>query len=351
GREKRCAEYLAEILHGAGFEISLRDLAADRANLIATLPGAERAPRLVFTGHIDVVPLGARAWTHDPFGATLADGRIYGRGASDMKSGVAAFVCAALEVARDDAPPPLMLVITAGEETGCTGARALVEHDELGRAGAIVVAEPTGNALCVGHKGALWLKAVTTGVTAHGSMPERGDNAIYKAARAIDTLRAFAFDAPGHPMLGGPTLSVNTVHGGMNINSVPDRTEIGIDIRTVPSVDHAKLRETLQRRLGEDVRIEPMVDVPGVWTSPELDWVKRAARIVGDVTGAPCTPGTATFFSDASVLTPAMGDPQTLIIGPGEASQAHQTDEWCSVARVRDATRIYTHLMRDWVRH
>ena len=207
GGERPCAEFLAELLHGFGFEISLRALSADRASVIATSPTAGRSAPLVFTGHIDVVPLGTRAWTRDPFGADLVDGRIHGRGSSDMKSGVAAFICAALNVAGESQAPDLKLVITAGEETGCAGASALVAGGDLGRAGAIVVAEPTANAVCVGHKGALWLNAVATGIAAHGSMPERGDNAIYKAARLINGLQSFTFDVAAHPTLGAPTLS------------------------------------------------------------------------------------------------------------------------------------------------
>jgi succinyl-diaminopimelate desuccinylase len=346
GNERPCAEFLAKLLEDANFHISLSDFGAGRASLIATCGSRDNVPPLMFTGHIDVVPLGTRAWSHDPFSADEGDGRIHGRGASDMKSGVAAMVCAALDAAKEARPPNLMLVVTAGEETGCAGANALVAEGRLGRAAAIVVGEPTGNALCVGHKGALWLKAITTGIAAHGSMPERGDNAIYKAARVIRGLQTFAFDAPAHPMLGRPTLSVNTVHGGSNINSVPDRTEIGVDIRTVPAVNHAQLRQRLQQVVGDEARIEAIVDVPGVWTAPEDEWVQRVRSVVADVTGRPCAPGAATFFTDASVLTPAMGRPKTIILGPGEPSQAHQTDEWCSVERIREAVEIYARVMR-----
>lgn len=348
GNERRCVEFLAEILRGGGFDVVLRELDVDRANLIATLPGTTRDAPLLFTGHVDVVPLGTRAWQRDPFAAECVDGRVYGRGSSDMKSGVAAFVCAALAVKNDREPPNIMLVITAGEETGCAGASSLVAQGGLGRAAGIVVGEPTANAVCVGHKGALWLTATTTGITAHGSMPERGDNAIYKAARVIGRLESFVFEAGVHPVLGGPTLSVNIVHGGININSVPDRAEIGIDIRTVPSIDHGVLLNTLQQRVGAEVRIDPFLDLPGVWTSPDVEWVQRVVRIVSNATGETNVPGAATFFSDASVLTPAMGSPRTIILGPGEPGQAHQTDEWCTVTRISQAVDIYTRLMRDW---
>lgn len=349
GQEKRCARFLADILSGAGFETTLREFGSDRANLIAKRRGAGDGAPLVFTGHIDVVPLGARAWTHDPFKAEIVDGRLYGRGSSDMKSGIAAFVCAALRHASDSADSSnLTLIITSGEETGCVGASSLVAEGGLGTAGAIVVGEPTANVVCVGHKGALWLNAITTGLTAHGSMPERGDNAISKAARVIGRLGSFAFGVEPHAVLGSPTLSVNTIRGGLNINSVPDRAEIGVDIRTIPSVDHAGLKQALEQHVGEKVRMEVMLDLPGVWTSPELEWVKRLVRIAAAATGSAAPPGAATFFSDASVLTPAMGMPTTIILGPGEPGQAHQTDEWCSVKQIHAAVEIYRNILREW---
>jgi succinyl-diaminopimelate desuccinylase len=349
GNERACAEFLADLLGDGGFDVALHALGPDRANLVATLRRSSDRPPLVFTGHIDVVPLGAREWSHDPFAATIVDDRMYGRGTSDMKSGVAAFVCAALAEANDTAhAADTTLIITSGEETGCDGAASLVAGGQLGAAGAIIVGEPTGNTVCVGHKGALWLHAITSGITAHGSMPEKGDNAIYKAADVITKLKTFAFVADAHAALGTPTLSVNTVRGGLNINSVPDRTEVGVDIRTIPSVDHGALRQTLQAHVGHETRLEVFLDLPGVWSSPEGAWIRSVAAAAARITGERGAPGTATYFTDASVLTPAMGAPATIILGPGEAGQAHQTDEWCSVQKIRAAVEIYRAVLRDW---
>jgi succinyl-diaminopimelate desuccinylase len=349
GNERTCAEFLADMLANGGFDVALHALAPDRANLVATLRRSSDRPPLVFTGHIDVVPLGARNWSHDPFAAAIVDDRMYGRGTSDMKSGVAAFVCAALAQANDTAhAADTTLIITSGEETGCDGATSLVAAGALGAAGAIIVGEPTGNTVCVGHKGALWLNAITSGITAHGSMPEKGDNAIYKAADVITRLKTFAFDAHPHTVLGTPTLSVNTVRGGLNINSVPDRAEVGVDIRTIPCVDHGALRQTLQTHVGDETELEVFLDLPGVWSSPEGAWVRSVAAAAACVTGSSAAPGAATYFTDASVLTPAMGTPPTIILGPGEAGQAHQTDEWCSVQKIRDAVEIYRTVLHDW---
>lgn len=352
GRERACMEFLEGLLRAGGFETSLVAMGNERANLIAMSRGAQTSRPLVFTGHIDVVPLGAQQWQHDPFAGEIVDGRLFGRGSSDMKGGVAAFVLAAIaEAGKLAKTSGLTLIITAGEETGCDGARALIDEGRLGAAAALVVAEPTANVPYVGHKGALWLKAVAAGVTAHGSMPDQGDNAVYKAARAVTRLSNFAFDVIEHPSLGKPTLNVGTLHGGININSVPDRAEIGIDIRTIPAIDHALLRASIADHMQENVDVEVLLDLPGVWTSPQLPWARRVADLTGRITGA--TPGvqTATYFTDASVLAPALGGAPTLILGPGEPTQAHQTDEWCEVTRIQQAVTIYREVIADWARH
>ena len=164
GHEDQCSLMLADLLQAAGYHCSLVEFAPRRTSLVARLGGRPDRPPLCFTGHVDVVPLGAAPWQHDPFGGEIVDGRLYGRGSSDMKGGVAAFTCAAIALADQVREGPgLCLVITAGEETGCEGAYHLAGSEAgralLGSAGALVVGEPTGNAPLLGHKGAFWLSA------------------------------------------------------------------------------------------------------------------------------------------------------------------------------------------------
>lgn len=352
GNERACAEALGRILEGAGFACAYHEFAPGRASLIARIGRDGRRAPLCFTGHIDTVPLGAQPWTRDPFAGEIADGRMYGRGTSDMKSGVAAFVSASVVTAADLARGPgVVLVITAGEETGCEGAFHLVSvAGVLGQAGAVVVAEPTANSAYAGHKGALWLKARTRGVTAHGSMPERGVNAVHKAARAVGQLADFDFNIARHPVMGSPTLNVGTIKGGLNVNSVPDLAEIGIDIRTVPGQRHDAVRAALASYLGPEVEVEPFIDVEGVWTDPEHPWMRQVFAAVERATGEKASLRAATYFTDAAALTPAYGRPPTVILGPGEPELAHQTDEYCVVERIREAEAIFTYLALEWNR-
>ena len=350
GAERACAERLASLLEGAGFAVDLVPFGDGRAQLVARIGGTTGKLPLGFTGHLDTVPLGAQPWSADPFAAEIVDGKLYGRGSSDMKSGVAAFVAACTALADKLAGTPgVVLLITAGEETGCTGAVALAHAaTPLPQVGALVVAEPTGNQAMVSHKGALWLEAVTTGVTAHGSMPEKGINAVYKAARATTALQNFDFNFARHDVLGGPTLNVGTIHGGLNINSVPDRAAIGIDIRTIPGQSHAKIRDQLTSYLGDDVVLGTLLDAQSVWTSPNDPWIGEVFRIARDVAGFADDIAAAPYFTDASVLTPAIGSPPTAIIGPSELTLAHQTDEFCFVSRIEQATEIYSRMIRHW---
>lgn len=350
GQEHECAKYIGKLLEDGGFNTGYYEFAKGRPSLIARMEdNADNAP-ICFTGHIDTVPLGAVDWNKDPFGGELDGNKIYGRGSTDMKGGVAAMVIAALTLARiSNGKAAITLIITAGEETGCQGAYHLARlGNVLGRAGAIVVGEPTSNYPLVGHKGALWLEAYTTGVTAHGSMPEQGVNAIYKAARAVTKLQKYNFNVLPHPVLGLPTLNVGTISGGMNINSVPDKAVIGVDIRTIPGQDNNSVYEELQSYLGEEVKLKYLLDVGGVSTDPQNDWIQGVFQVMEKLLQERPLSRGATYFTDASVLTHAYNHPPTVILGPGEITMAHKTDEFCYIPKIELAVEAYIEVANKW---
>ena len=352
GQEQRCAEHLGSILEAAGYTCAYVPMGEGRANLIARIGGRNDQLPLAFTGHMDVVPLGMRAWSVDPFGGEMKDGKVYGRGASDMKSGIAAFVAAAVEMAPHLARGSgALLVITAGEETGCHGAHHIVATARklLGQAGALVVAEPSSNRPLVGHKGALRLKATARGKTAHASMPEQGVNAVYKAARAVARLEGFDFNVARHPVMGPPTLNVGWLHGGANINSVPDLAEAGLDIRTIPALSHDRVEAQIASLLGEEIEVSRLDEATPVWTDPEDGWMRQVFDTVAAVQGARPKVEAAPYFTDASALTPAWGGIPTVVLGPGPAHLAHQTDEHCEVLRVEEAVAINRQLIDGWL--
>jgi succinyl-diaminopimelate desuccinylase len=350
GDTAAAAALLVPLLQQAGFAITLHDTPRGGRNLLAVLPGAGTIAPLCLTGHLDTVPLGDAHWSVDPFGGAIRDGRLYGRGASDMKAGVAALVAAAVETARFPArAADVVLILTAEEESGSQGAMALADAHLLPRrASALLVAEPTACRPLLGHKGALWVRASFAGKAAHGSMPQLGDNAVDKAVRAAATLPALLGGYAPHPLLGAPTASIGTLHGGGKVNIVPDRAVLEVDLRSLPGMDHADLLDRLQALWPQAV-LEVLTDLPPVLTPPEHPLVRTAQDVLEALEGERPEPGTVSFFTDASILTAALGHPPVLLFGPGEPGQAHQTDEYCPVHTISEATAFYTAFARRWL--
>ena len=355
GGERQALGLLESLLARAGFSCAydLYDPARpDRANLIARLrPGAPASPgdkALLFGGHIDTVPFGDAAWAIPPLEGIVKDGRLHGRGAADMKGGLAAMVCAALDMAPRLKRRDLILHIYGSEETGCTGSfHASLTPEHFGSPGAAVIAEPTNNIPLAGHKGALWLAVTATGRTAHASMPEKGDNALLKMLPAALRLR----DAPpkaSHELLGECTMVLSTLHAGLNSNSVPDKAVLTVDMRTVPGQDHAALHASLAAAAGPDVDTRITLDLPPVWTDPDTPWCGRVRRLAAPFLGY--EPGVAAvqFFTDAGAVRRAHPGLPLMILGPGDPGEAHRTDESCPVDQIRAAREMYKAIIADW---
>lgn len=345
GHEGDAADVLVPLLRGAGMQVGIVEMAPGRPSIIADLRPDVPGPARVFTGHLDTVPYAEDDWRFDPLGGAVEDGRVQGRGASDMKGGVAAVVAAAVAAAGDERCGPVRLVLTAGEETGCEGAKFLATSGVLEPAELLVVAEPTSNRVCVGHKGVLWLRLTMTGRAAHGSMPELGDNAVVKAARAILALDALGLDRDdAHPLLGRSTANVGFAHGGTDFNIVPARAEVGVDFRIAPPRESASLIGAIRDILGDAVDIEQVLDLPAVDTAPGDAWV-RAVAALKDAAPGEVAPTGLPYFTDAAALSAPLGHPPVVIVGPGDPEHAHVADESCGVDNIRDATALYTRIM------
>ena len=228
------------------------------------------------------------------------------------------------------------------EEIGCLGAIELRRRGRLPRAAGILVAEPTGNRLALGHRGALWLQAEYHGRSAHGSTPHLGHNAIYDAAEGIRRCGAFATDDQD-PLLGRVTMNVGTVNGGLNINSVPDRAGFTLDIRSVIPGAHPRLRATVGEMLGPEAALTTLIDLPAVRTQADDRFAVRVTRARSAGRGSD-QPTAVPFFTDASILADACEAP-CVILGPGEPEMAHQTDECCPTDQIHAATGIYRRVL------
>jgi succinyl-diaminopimelate desuccinylase len=349
GRERDCARYAGAMLQEWGFAVEFFEHEEGRTSLIARAGGSDRKAPLCLTGHLDVVPLGARPWSKDPFSGETDGDKLYGRGASDMKAGVAAILLAARAFGGKLAGSPgVIIVLTAAEEGGCVGSAQLARTRLLGKAGAMIVGEPTSNYPLVGHKGSVKFHARFKGVSAHGSMPELGVNAIYKAAKALGALETFDFGVKTHPVMGKPTLNVGTIEGGNTVNAVPDSAAIGVDIRTVPGMDHEDLLKKIRAAIPE-AELAVFSNLKPVWTAPDEAWIRRVFEICKPYLGEPPVARTAPYMTDAANLLKVYAGAPTVVLGPGEAAMAHQTDEYASQERIRQAVAIYEALIRDWI--
>ncbi len=340
GGESAAARLVAERLAVTGIASELHELAPGRESLIARLPGRDLdAPALCFTGHLDTVGLGSGSWARDPLGGQVDGDRLWGRGSSDMKSGVAAMVVAVEALAFRPLARPLILALCASEESGAQGAAQLAGH--LGSVGAIVVGEPTAGRVAVAHKGVAWVRLQSHGKAAHGSTPHLGSNAITAMAGAVQRLTDLRLHADSHPHLSAPTLNVGSIHGGEAPNVVPDRCEAAVDVRLVPGFQPDDAVAAISGAVGAlaDVSIE--LALPAVHSSPHDPWLQTVLRHAGG------DPFGVNYFTDASVLAPALGHPPVAVVGPGEPDLAHQVDEWCSVAAITRAAELYERLAID----
>jgi succinyl-diaminopimelate desuccinylase len=328
-----------------------------RAHVVGRLRGSGERPGLMLSGHLDVVPPGAVPWSHDPFAAEVADGWLYGRGACDMKAGVAAMIAAAAEIAHagDRLRGDLVICASADEEAGCRGADALVGESLFEGLGAVLIGEPSDLGVFVAEKGAFWLEVTVTGKTAHASTPHFGANAIAAMAEFLTRLPAAALGgAKADPQLGVPTVSIGTIAGGVKINVVPDTCTATLDFRTVPGQNHAEIRERVEAELRAVLEgrphtaytIETLIDRAPVSCPPDTPLAAATARAVRAVTGREITPGGVPYFTEACVFVPALGLPMA-ICGPGDPRLAHQPDEHVELAQVEQAARIYVQVIRE----
>lgn len=350
GNETPMAEFVGGFLTENGFKAEYFNYGENRMHVIAEKGVSSSGKPLILSGHFDTVPLGNQKWTFNPIISEIKGDKIYGRGSSDMKSGLAAMIFAATEIPAGQLPEDgLRFILTAGEELGCQGVQDMVKNHNLsGEASAILVGEPTGNIPAIGHKGAIYMNAVAVGKTAHSSMPELGINAIYKAARAITKIEQLRFNADKDTLLGFPTINVGKINGGMNLNSVPDRAEFTIDVRTTTSINHDEILERLSRVLGSEIEIEKLVDLQSVYTDEKDPFVQLVYRICSKEGVREMLPRALSYLTDGSVLQRFYGNIPTIIIGPGQPEMAHKTDEFCYISKIVQAVSIYKNIILNW---
>ena len=350
--EAAVARTIAEAMRGMGLNVEIQEAAPGRPNVVGTLQGRVQGRSLMFCGHIDTVGVtGMKA----PFEPVERDGRIYGRGSQDMKSGVAAMIDAARVIAESGglSAGKLVIACVVDEEHASIGADALVTR---WRADAAVVTEPTDLQVAIAHKGFEWVEIETEGRAAHGSRPRDGRDAIRLMARVLNGLDALdkGLQAkPPHALLGTASLHASLIEGGRELSSYPDRCHLQMERRTipgeVPGVAAKEVDAILTRLRTEDPNFKPaskemFARSPyEIAANHELPQAMLRAR---DARDAPGLIGMS-FWTDAAILGDA-GIP-SILYGPTGAG-LHSVEEWVDARSVVTCRDALVALARDWCR-
>jgi acetylornithine deacetylase/succinyl-diaminopimelate desuccinylase len=369
GKEKEVADFLARYLPDQGLTCTIQKVDGERGNVIATLPGAggtidgrggsgrgSGGRKLLFNGHLDTVP--PYRMTVDPFAGEIKDGKLYGRGTVDMKGPITAMLMAMIGLHRAGVSLAGELVFTGvlGEEGASEGTERLV-LDGIKADGAIV-GEPSNFEYAMGHRGLEWLEIEVTGKTAHGGIPDKGINAIVKAARLvslIDQRIPPALKERFHPAMGPSVMNFGKIEGGTQPSTVADRCIIQIDRRYIPGetvqgviAEYQALIDELSatdpdfkaeiRRMPSNM-MEHFDHVP--MATPEgADIVKAVQSAIRSVTGAEPAITTRRGWTDAGLLGGVAGIP-TVVCGPGDISASHTADEHIPVANLLKGVDLY----------
>ncbi len=349
--EGEVARALAAVLEAWGFRVTLQDVVDGRPNVVARI-GTPHGRSLMYNGHLDVV--GVDGMTHSPFAGETVDGRLFGRGATDMKGGVAAMCAAAWRAAAAGAGGEIVVTAVVDEEWQSAGTRGLIDRGV--RADACIVTEPTRMAIAPSHKGFTWTEVTFTGRAAHGSRYDVGVDAIRHAGlllAELDRVEREELVRHTHPLLGHASLHASDIAGGSGWSTYPDRCALTVERRTVPgeSPDDAvrEMERALERVSATDTAVRGTVrHVFSQWPSdvavdsPIVTALSTAMRAAGEsvvIEGL-------SAWTDAALLN-AAGIP-AICYGPGDISLAHSATEWVAEDEIRRAAAVLERLALDW---
>lgn len=347
-REKEMADYLGERLSGLGLKVQTRQVRAGRPNVFGFLDGKKGQPTLMLAGHMDTARTAGYPEAYD---LKVRDGKIYGRGACDMKAALAAYlgVVKALRETRTRLDGNLIVCGIVDEEYQLLGSKAIGQGGRMADQG--IIGEPSSLKICPSNKGRVSTKFITRGRAAHSSVPEKGVNAITKMAKVIQAFGDYNEELLGrrpHPLCGNGRFTPGVIRGGVQVNMVPDYCELEVDRRTLPG----ESRESVYAEFHERLRRAAAGDPEFIYEITEPTWLCAPNDIAPEepVVAALRAAHQALFGKDPGVEAfvaasdaPYMGFP-TVICGPGSIAQAHTTCEFVDLQEVADAARLYLHV-------
>ncbi len=362
--ELPAARLVEERMRALGWDPQVTEVDPGRPNVVAVIEGGGGpGPTLMLEGHTDVVTEGdLEAWSFDPYAGDIVDGRLRGRGSADMKAGVAAMIYGA-QALIDAGPFPGRLVVAAlvDEEGLMLGAKAFARTELAGQVDGAICCEPEAGEICAVSKGAVRLEVHFEGAMAHGAMPQHARNPLPAAAEFVRQVAQIESDLLAvhgqHEHLGQNYVTPTVILGGDRdqINVIPARAVVCLDIRTIPGVDHVELNGRITELAGAcgqpagvTATVEVVDDRPPVDTPVEHPMIVALAEAHQAVTGDPAVYGGVPGATDGTILTRDAGIP-TVVYGPGGKWIAHQADEFVEVSEIITAARVYAETARRFL--
>ncbi|MBC6149385.1 ArgE/DapE family deacylase [Listeria innocua] len=358
GHEEQVANYLQKLFAEYGIESEKVQYDVDRASLVSEI-GSNDGKVLAFSGHMDVVDAGdVSKWKFPPFEATEHEGKIYGRGATDMKSGLAAMVIAMIELHEEKQKlnGKIRLLATVGEEVGELGAEQLTQKGYADDLDGLIIGEPSGHRIVYAHKGSINYTVKSTGKNAHSSMPEFGVNAIDNLLLFYNEVEKFvkSIDATNE-ILGDFIHNVTVIDGGNQVNSIPEKAQLQGNIRSIPEMDNETVKQVLVKIINklnkqENVNLELIFDYDKqpVFSDKNSDLVNVAKRVASDIVKEEIPLLGISGTTDAAEFTKAKKAFPVIIFGPGNETP-HQVNENVPVENYLEMVDVYKQIAIEFL--
>ena len=354
GNEAMLVDMIERRYQNKAVDIIRLDHQPGRASLIIKLPGKTDDDALALIGHLDTVPIGdPDAWDSPPLKPIVIDGTLRGRGAADMKGGVAAMLLTLDHLLQKEVSlnQSVLFCFTADEEKNGIGAVALRESNLLKDVSAMIVCEPTNNGIGICEKGAFWVRVSANGVSCHASRPELGANALDALLDCVARIRHALDLSTVHPYLGTNTISLTQLKGGFATNILPAYAELELDIRTLPGVSHQVLEDKIneicrdiEHEMPKIVMKSEIINNRPALQTDEQDPLVRLVEQSANQLGYNLEKRGLFFYTDASQLIPDLGIP-FIILGPGDDRQAHTVNEQIQIASIGHYAHLYACLI------
>jgi peptidase, argE/dapE family len=350
GNEKPMCEYVESLLRQNDIDYFTVPVEKDRYDIIAKIKGKSDKDAVVFTGHMDVVPVSddeMKRWNTPPFKATIKDGKLFGRGSADMKSGLISAIYSMILLKRHNITPSrdVILAATIDEENYMKGSKALQDHPIFENAKYLIVCEPTDMKICNEQKGRTWADVCVYGMTAHGSQKGVGENAIYLAIKLVEKIKNSEFE--NYPDTFWRTLAINA---GVEPQVVPDRCVFTVDARLQVGHPPVQIWERLQEMIQEMKSENPHFDASYEIADMRTSWhTSKKDKLIQSIEKSLRTIGIKPVFetfsgsTDASMLIKNKLIP--VIIGPGDLSVVHRENEYVNLSQLYDSCKLYMDIM------